>query len=192
MALTMKYGGIARSELRAAARIASAAGVLEHRVVRLPDMREAQDIGVERFQGMPATYIPGRNAVFYSVAWSWAEEAGADYIVGGHNRDDRGVFRDVSDGFFRSMQAALWEGSSALSERRTRILRPLREKTKAEVIGLAVRLGVPLELTWSCHRDGKLHCWDCDGCRARASAFAKAGVGDPLSPGLAGRLWKDS
>ena len=184
MALTMKYGGIARSELRAARRMARAARVLEHRVVRLPDMREAQEIWGTGSAGMPATYIPGRNAVFYSIAGSLAEVVGADYIIGGHNRDDSGVFRDTSEGFFRKLQAALWQGSVALSERRTRIVRPLRERTKAEVIGLAVRLRVPLELTWSCHGDGMEHCWDCDGCRARAKAFAEAGFEDPLSPGL--------
>jgi 7-cyano-7-deazaguanine synthase len=187
VALTMKYGGIARSELRAAERIARAAGVLEHRFVSLPDMREAQEIGIDRFGGMPATYIPGRNAVFYSVAGSCAEELGADFIVGGHNRDDMDVFRDTSEGFFKRIQEALWEGSRALSERRTKIVRPLRKKTKAEVVRLAVRLRVPLELTWSCHGDGRLHCWDCDGCRARVAAFAGAGVEDPLYPGRGGR-----
>ncbi|MDG6901205.1 MAG: 7-cyano-7-deazaguanine synthase [Nitrososphaerota archaeon] len=153
---------------------------MEQRVVRLPDLREAGDIGGSRFPGLPPTYIPMRNAVFYSLAASYAEEVRADCIVGGHNRDDLKVFRDASPAFFSSLERAIWAGSRILGRKRTRILRPLRSKSKPQVIRLASSLGVPLELTWSCHRDGGRHCWRCDGCRARAVAFERAGVADPL------------
>ncbi len=159
--------------------MADAAGVGQ-RVVRLPDLREAGDIGGSGFPGLPPTYIPMRNAVFYSLAASYAEEVRADCIVGGHNRDDLKVFRDVSPAFFSGLERAIWTGSKILERKRTRILRPLRSKSKPQVIRLASSLGVPLELTWSCHRDGGRHCWRCDGCRARAGAFERAGVADPL------------
>ena len=155
-----------------------AAGV-EQRVVRLPDLREASDLD-SGFPGLPPTYIPMRNAVFYSLAAGYAEELRADCIVGGHNKDDLKVFRDVSQAFFSSLEKAFWAGSGILSERRTRILRPLASKSKPEVIRLAASLGVPLGLTWSCHRDGAAHCWRCEGCRGRTSSFERAGLPDPL------------
>lgn len=179
-ALTFEYHGIASSELRAARAVARSAGVEQHRFVRLPDMREAAEIKGAKFEGLPPTYIPLRNSIFYSIAAGYAEEVGADFIIGGHNRDDVSVFRDVGKEFFASLERALWAASSMLAGRRTRLLRPLCTKTKSEVIQKAAALGVPLELTWSCHRDGRSHCWKCPGCSMRTEAFRMAGVPDPL------------
>jgi 7-cyano-7-deazaguanine synthase len=178
-ALTFQFKGIANGELKAARAIARAAGARQ-RLVRLPDLREARDIKGSRFPGLPLTYIPMRNAVFYSLAASFAEEVRADCIVGGHNKDDLKVFRDVAPRFFSNLEKAFWAGSRILSERKTRILRPLSFKSKPEVIRLASSLGVPLGLTWSCHRDGAAHCWRCEGCLGRAGSFERAGIPDPL------------
>jgi len=180
-ALTFEYQGIASKELEAARAIAGRAGVLEERLVRLPDLREAGDIPGFKPAGLPPTYIPSRNSIFYAFAASYAEETGAALIVGGHNRDDTEVFADVSSEFFQSLQRTMLVGSRILRRNRLRVVRPLRRKRKPEVIRLAASLGVPLELTWSCHRDVKEHCWNCDGCISRKRNFAAAGVVDPLS-----------
>jgi 7-cyano-7-deazaguanine synthase len=180
-ALTFEYRGIAESELVAAKAIAHHAGVLEQRVVRLPDLREAGDIPGFRPPGLPQTYIPLRNSIFYAFAASYAEETGAAIIIGGHNRDDTEIFADVSPTFFASLQEAFRSGSRILRKNRLEIVRPLKDMRKPEVIRLAASLGVPLQLTWSCHGDSQDHCWRCDGCRSRLSSFAKAGIVDPLA-----------
>lgn len=149
-------------------------------MVRLPDLKEAGDIPGADFGGFPTTYIPLRNGVFYSFAASIAEEVGASAIAGGHNRDDVAVFPDVSTRFFQTLERAFWAGSPTLRKRTVRILRPLRGLGKVQVIRAANSIGVPLELTWSCHRDGKSHCWHCTGCRSRTDSFMKAGIEDPL------------
>ncbi len=182
-ALTFEFNGIARRELQAARAIASHAGVTDHRFVRLPDLKEAGDIPGFKLRGLPPTYIPLRNSIFYAFAASLAEETGAVSIVGGHNRDDLKVFDDVSPGFFSALERSLWAGSSALRNNRVRLLRPLKSKTKAEVVSLASSLGVPFEATWSCHRDGPEHCWRCRGCVSRSAGFRAAGVSDPLTSG---------
>ena len=179
-ALTFKYHGIAAREVWSAKAVARAAGVFEHRFVRLPDLKEAGEISGGRFAGYPPTYIPMRNSIFYSFAASYAEEVGADVVLGGHNKDDGRVFRDVSSGFFAELQRAFWAGSKVMEARKTRLLRPLANKTKAEVVELAAKAGVPLELTWSCHRDGRDHCWECEGCVGRMDSFRRAGLLDPL------------
>ena len=187
-ALTFEYHGIAARELQSAKAIAAEAGVVEHRLTRLPDLREAADIPGARFPGLPPTYIPLRNSIFYSIAAAYAEETGAGSIVGGHNRDDSGVFRDVSPEFFTTLERAFWAGSAVLRRNKTRIVRPLKNRTKVQVVRLAASLKVPLELTWSCHRDGSEHCWRCDGCASRRDSFTKAGVKDPLDPQREGKI----
>ena len=181
-ALTFEFAGIAGSELAAARAIGIRAKVLEHRFVRLPDLREGGDISGFDLRGLPRSYIPMRNAIFYSFAASMAEETGANAIVGGHNRDDEKVFMDVSRSFFSSLQRSLRAASLVHSMNKLTIERPLRLKTKPQVVKLASAAGVPLQLTWSCHRDGVEHCWECEGCLSRTKAFKKAGVQDPLYP----------
>jgi 7-cyano-7-deazaguanine synthase len=180
-AITFEYDGIARREVEAAKSVAARAGVVEHKFVRLPDLKEAGDIPGFELGRLPPTYIPLRNSIFYSFAASYAEVSGATSIVGGHNRDDEKVFDDVSPEFFSSLERALWTGSPVLRKNRVRIVRPLGRKRKAEVVKLAASLGVPLELTWSCHREGLEHCWRCDGCLSRRGAFLRAGIPDPIS-----------
>ena len=180
-ALTFEYFGIARSELAAARVIASKAGVLEHRMVRLPDLKEVADIPGFRPSGLPPTYIPLRNSIFYALAASYAEEVEASYIVGGHNRDDTKVFADVSPEFFDSLQRAFRSGSRILRRNRLEIVRPLKQLKKPAVIRLGASMGVPFELTWSCHRDAEKHCWKCDGCLTRERCFKEAGIVDPLA-----------
>jgi len=159
-------------------------GVLEHRFDRVPDLREAADIAGSKElsrKAVPPTYIPMKNAIFYSLAAAYAEEKGAVCIIGGHNADDRRLFDDTSDEFFASLQRAITASSPRLRRRGLKILRPLKDKSKPEVVALAAGIGVPLELTWSCHRAGQEHCWRCEGCRRRAEAFEAADVPDPLA-----------
>ncbi len=179
-AITFEYAGIAKKELDSAKAIGERAGVFEHRVVRLPDVKEASDIPGFSLGRHPPTYIPMRNAVFYSLAASYAEETEADVLVGGHNKDDARVFDDVSARFYNSLQGALRASSPLLRRRKISIARPLSRRSKPEVVRLAASLGVPLEMTWSCHRDVSEHCWDCEGCLSRKRVFERAGVADPL------------
>jgi 7-cyano-7-deazaguanine synthase len=188
-ALTFEYHGIAGLEVAPARAIATRAGVREHRLVRLPDLKEAGDIGM-KFGDLPPTYIPLRNSIFYSFAASYAEETGAKVIVGGHNLDDQKVFDDVSSGFFSSMERAFREASPVLRKNRIRVSRPLRAMSKPQVVRRADSLRVPLELTWSCHRDRGEHCWGCEGCLTRMKSFAEAGVADPLARSGGGKLLK--
>ncbi len=179
-ALTFEYHGIASREIEAARAVANSASISEHRFVRLPDLKEASEIAEVMFEKMPPTYVPMRNSVFYSFAASYAEEVRADFIIGGHNRDDMRTFLDARPAFFVSLERAFWSGSLILRKRKTRVLLPVGGKTKVQVIKLGESLGVPLELTWSCHREGMEHCWGCEGCLLRLASFDAAGVPDPL------------
>jgi 7-cyano-7-deazaguanine synthase len=65
---------------------------------------------------------------------------------------------------------------------RVRIHTPLSHLSKAEIIGLAQKLGVNFSLTHSCYdpdEDGR-PCGLCDSCRLRLKGFREAGLQDPL------------
>ena len=169
-----------RREVEAARAIAEAAGVEEHAELGLGFVREAIDLGDEirsevEAQGVPLTFIPYRNLVFYSIGCYWAWIRRLEAVVMGHNAEDLGLFSDVGPdliGSFNSLAAAM------VPWRPVRVEAPLIGMKKLEVVRLALELGVPLELTWSCWREGKIHCGVCEGCAKRKEVFRTLGVKD--------------
>src|SRR4029078_9836934 len=56
---------------------------------------------------------------------------------------------------------------------------PIIDRTKAEIVRLALDVGAPLELTWSCYEGGATPCGRCDSCILRARGFAEGNASDP-------------
>ncbi|MFL6362491.1 MAG: 7-cyano-7-deazaguanine synthase, partial [Nitrososphaeraceae archaeon] len=57
---------------------------------------------------------------------------------------------------------------------------PLADMDRQKIIRLALEIDVPLELTWSCHNEGKTHCRECYSCTQRLEAFHCLGIKDPV------------
>ncbi len=127
-------------------------------------------------RGIPSTYVPGRNTIFLSFAFSYAEAIKAQAVFIGANARDFSGYPDCRPEFYRAFRNVVKTG---LKNRNIRILTPLIHKTKAQIIKLGQALSAPYELSWSCYRGGKKPCGRCDSCRLRAKGFREAGVKDP-------------
>ncbi len=121
-------------------------------------------------------YIPAKNLIFYSIAIYYGEIYKADYIIGGHNADDSNYFPDATIKFFNLLNKAIRLGT--LSKNKLKILQPLIKLSKADVIKLGMRLGAPLDITWSCQKDGEIQCGICGACEIRRKAFKQANIPD--------------
>ena len=129
---------------------------------------------------IPSTYVPARNIIFLSFAAAYAEVIPAEAIVIGANEIDYSGYPDCRKEFLTAFQTALQRGTKrGVEGRAVAILAPLVRKSKLQIIKTAVRLRVPLELTWSCYRGGKSPCGRCDSCRLRREGFRKAQLTDP-------------
>ena len=129
--------------------------------------------------GIPSTYVPARNIIFLSFAASCAEAIGARHIFIGANAIDYSGYPDCRPDFIKSYQAMLAKGLKAGTEHKTiNVGTPLIHMTKAQIVKLAVKLKVPINLTWSCYSGGAKPCGVCDSCRFRAGGFAQAKVVD--------------
>lgn len=127
---------------------------------------------------VPTSYVPFRNAHLLAAATSWAEVLGATAIFVGAVEADSSGYPDCRPAFFQAFAEAIRLGTRA--ETRIRIETPVIGMSKAEIIGAGISLAVPFELTWSCYESNQEACGECESCRLRLTAFAKAGVKDPI------------
>ena len=128
--------------------------------------------------GVPATYVPARNIIFLSFALSLAEVIKAQAIFIGAHAQDYSGYPDCRPEFFKAFVKMAKAGLS--TKHKIRILVPLLNKRKSQIINLGRKLGLPFNLTWSCYRAGKSPCGKCDSCYYRAKGFKEAGLIDPL------------
>lgn len=180
--LTFDYFLRSKREILACKNIAKYAKAT-NTVIELRFLKEIEDSKKEtknpKLQTAPSAYIPSRNIIFYGIASSIAEIRDAKYIVGGHNKNDVESFPDSSRRFFNEFNRT---GSiGRISKGRTgRVILPLSNLNKSQVVKLGKRLGVPFEMTWSCYTSQRIPCGECHSCILRREAFEKAQMADPL------------
>jgi 7-cyano-7-deazaguanine synthase len=191
-ALTIRYGQIHAAEIESARRVAAALGVSRHLELDVP----LSKIGGSALVGdgtiptdralddgdIPATYVPARNTVFLSLAMAWAEVLGAEAIVIGVNALDYSGYPDCRPEYLRAFERlAALATKAGVGGRPLRIVAPLLELSKADIIRRGLSLGVDYSVTLSCYDPGPhgTPCGRCDSCRLRARGFAEAGAADP-------------
>lgn len=147
--------------------------------VSIPDAQE-----VTGGDDIPATYVPARNIIFLSYGVSYAEAIDADAVFIGAHQLDFSNYPDCRSSFFDKFREAVKEGTKRGHEgKEVKIVTPVIDKTKKEIVELGAHLGVPFERTWSCYRNEEKPCGKCESCYFRAKAFKEAGVKDPLNSG---------
>jgi len=193
-ALSVDYGQRHRGELARARRIARALDAHDHRVVKVdlsafggsaltdPGIAVPKGRSARRMaRDIPVTYVPARNTVMLGLALAYAETVGAEEIFVGVNAIDYSGYPDCRPEFLRAFEkVARLATKAGVSGRPLRIRAPLLRLSKAQIVKLGTRLGVPYRMTMSCY--------DPVGGRARGRSyacllgrkrFAQAGVPDP-------------
>jgi len=128
--------------------------------------------------GIPASYVPFRNAHLLSTAVSWAEVLGAAHVFVGFVEEDSSGYPDCREAFLRAFETAANLGTKP--ETRLAFHAPLIHLRKAQIVARGLALGAPLHLSWSCYADEDIACGACDSCLLRLRGFREAGAVDPL------------
>lgn len=193
-ALSVRYGQVHVREIQAARAVARALGVTRHIELGVDlsafggsalvgDGDIPKDRPLTGGSDIPATYVPARNTVLLALALGWAEVVAAEAIVIGVNALDYSGYPDCRPAYLAAFERlAALATKAGVEGRSVRILAPLVDLTKAEIVARGVALGLDYGLTHSCYDplfDGA-PCGRCDSCRLRAKGFAEAGVQDPL------------
>lgn len=181
-AITFNYGQKAQIEIEKAGKIAEELDI-QHQVVDLSNLSQIYQ-GVTSLvdKGMEITseftdpiIVPFRNGVFMAVTVAYADGVGANHIFYGAHSSDEQFYPDCRREFYEAFQEAARLGT----EKDMVIKSPYSDIKKSGVLLDAVRLGVPLEKTWSCYLNGHVHCGKCESCLNRKKAFKEAGIEDP-------------
>jgi len=180
-AITFDYGQKAQHEIEVAHEITEILGI-EHKIVDLSKLSEIyegvtslvdKDIDVTGEFTDPII-VPFRNGVFMAVTVAYADGVGANHIFYGAHGSDEPFYPDCRREFYEAFQKAAQLGT----EKPIEISSPFSDVYKSGIIKAAVKLGVPLEKTWSCYLNGPVHCGACESCHNRQKAFREAGIPD--------------
>jgi 7-cyano-7-deazaguanine synthase len=132
--------------------------------------------------GLPNTFVPGRNLLFMMVAATLAYRRNLDMLVGGMSETDFSGYPDCRDDAMKALQLTLNLGMAS----RFRIETPLMWKDKAQTWQLAFDIGGSqlIDLirreTHTCYlgERGNLHAWgygcgQCPACTLRANGYTR-------------------
>lgn len=185
--VTFDYGQRHRIELECAHRIADMAGVIHHHLPMdtlrslgnssLTDLEAPLD-GSKGDDGLPATFVPGRNLLFITAAAALAYRLDCGALVTGVCETDYSGYPDCRAETLRLLEETLRLGMECSLKVHT----PLMGLTKAQTVLLAHEVGAweALAHSHTCYAGSWPPCGDCDACRLRAKGFAEAGFEDPL------------
>ena len=133
--------------------------------------------------GVPNTFVPARNLLFFTFAAALAYRRGAGVLVGGMCETDYSGYADCRDNTLKSLQVSL---SLGLDERMV-IETPLMWLTKAQTWALAYELGqdalvdIIRRESHTCYMGDHEHwhewgygCGECPACRLREEGWKES------------------
>ncbi|TVP09995.1 7-cyano-7-deazaguanine synthase QueC [Shewanella sp. KCT] len=180
-AVTFDYGQRHSEEIATAAKLAKDLKVASHKILDVTVLNELAISALTRDaipvsnelmdNGLPNTFVPGRNILFLTLAGIYAYQLGAESVITGVCETDFSGYPDCRDSFIKAMQSALEQGM----DRELKLVTPLMWLNKAQTWALADKYH-SLELV----RDQTLTCYNgiigsgcgtCPACLLRAKGL---------------------
>ena len=189
-AITFDYGQKAvKREINASKRICEKMGWM-HEVIDLPWLSKISTSSLNTDADIPelgeddlddldkssetasSVWVPARNTVFTSIALSYAESIGAEIIIVGWNGEEGTTFPDNSKQYMEKFNELIDVGSPD----KIRIEAPAIDLNKEKIVELGIKVGAPMELSYSCYKGDDKPCGVCESCVRRKRAFKKLNI----------------
>lgn len=180
-AITFDYGQRHVLEIDVAKQIAVDLNLAAHKVLDVGLLNELAVSALTRDSipvsnelqenGLPNTFVPGRNILFLTLAAIYAYQVGAETVITGVCETDFSGYPDCRDEFVKALNKACVLGM----EKNIRFDTPLMWLNKAETWALADKIGrleYVRQKTLTCYNgiigDG---CGECPSCKLRAKGL---------------------
>lgn len=173
LALTFDYGQKSvQQEIQTSKKICDYYN-LEHIIIKLDWLKDITHTSLVAEGNIPtgeslvlsestakSVWVPNRNGLFLNIAGSFADSEDYDYILIGANKEEGQTFPDNTQEFIDSINAEFLYST----RKHPKVVAPLINYVKNDIVMLALKHGIPLELTRSCYQGGDKHCGICESC----------------------------
>ncbi len=169
LALTFDYGQkSAKYEIDASKKICDFYNI-KHKVIELDWLKNITHTAIVADVDLPDkidensaknVWVPNRNGLFLNIAGSFADGEDYDYILIGANKEEAGTFSDNTQIFVDRVNAEFEYSTN----KRPKVVAPLINYDKNDIVKLALKNNIPLNLVKSCYAGGEKHCGKCESC----------------------------
>lgn len=169
LALTFDYGQkSAKYEIDASKKICDFYNI-KHKVIELDWLKNITHTALVADVDLPDkidensaknVWVPNRNGLFLNIAGSFADGEDYDYILIGANKEEAGTFSDNTQTFVDRVNAEFEYSTN----KRPKVVAPLINYDKNDIVKLALKNNIPLNLVKSCYAGGEKHCGKCESC----------------------------
>ncbi len=172
LALTFDYGqNPVKQEIKSSEKIADYYGI-KHKVIELPFLKEVTNNSFVGGKELPTTnlgtkesaqavWVPNRNGLFLNIACSFAEAGNYTHILFGANKSEGKTFPDNSKDFVNAINGSF----NYSTMKGVKVVAPLINYDKIDIVKVALEHKIPLELAYSCYADREKNCGRCESCR---------------------------
>lgn len=130
-------------------------------------------VGDSSVETQTITVVPMRNLILLGYAAGMAMIKGFDAVAYAAHASDHEMYPDCRPEFVQHL------GATFQAAEGPKLMAPLLNNHKWEIVALGARLNVPFELTWTCYQGKEKQCGICGSCNERRAAFTRAQVPDP-------------
>jgi len=175
LALTFDYGQKSVvQEIQASKKICEYYGI-EHKVIRLDWLKDITHTALVSEKELPqgiqdtskSVWVPNRNGLFLNIAASFADGEDFDYILIGANKEEAETFSDNTKEFIARINAE-FEYSTT---KQPKVVAPLINYNKNDIVRQALDNDLPLELAYSCYQGSVKNCGICEACTRLKNAL---------------------
>ena len=187
--LNIEYGQRHKIEIEAAKKIAEQIAKVPYHYFKTSILKNIGDSALFNMDdishthrssvSLPASFVPGRNVFFLTIAAAFAYKYDIFNIVTGVCQTDYSGYPDCRKNTINAVQLALSLGMDKEFEIHT----PLMYMTKSETVELAMEFPGCMEaLSYSqtCYEGKYPPCNECPACKLRTKGFEEAGILDPI------------
>ncbi len=114
-------------------------------------------------------WVPNRNGVFINIAAAFAEKNEIDNVIIGINQEEGIDFKDNTKEFLEAINQELKHST----QNEVKIIAPLINKNKKEIVKIGIENNIPFEKIYSCYSGNNKHCGECMSCKFLKNALSE-------------------